>query len=195
MHSATQEQIHGLGSNPSARRRFRQRFDADENAYHVISSCVPPEYTLYHDRIVVNVLKSIQQGTSASDHAHARLPFGKASIVTEYMWRKKTKIKIFRGELFEQSCFLVFQSNFVMLQVRCMPLKVMQQERKILFRLLTKKHFVYFFPQNRMLCLSWALDPVYVAKIDFFNFLPFSSFVVTRRNLTLVITKGLLSTE
>ena len=81
-----------------------------------------------------------------------------------------------------------------MLQVRCMPLKVMYQEQKIIFRLLTKNILCIFFLRIEC-CLSWALDPVFVAKIDFFNFLPFSSFVVTRRNLTRVITKGLLSFE
>ena len=92
--SAGEEQVHGLGSNPATRRRCRLGCNADENAYHVSSSCVTPAYNDQHDRVVYFALRNILMGTGAPKHILSQLRFGKAAMVSEYMWgRRRVKVK------------------------------------------------------------------------------------------------------
>ena len=84
-HSAGEEQVHGLGSNP-ATRRCRLGYNADENAYHVSSSCLTPAYNDRHDRVVYFALQNILMGMGAPEHILLQLRFGKVAVVSEYTW-------------------------------------------------------------------------------------------------------------
>ena len=94
--SAAEEQVHGLGSNPAARKRCRLGCNAYENSYHVISACITPAYTSRHDYIVYRILKSIMIGSQAPEEILAQLKFRKASIVVEYKWGERD-VKIRAG--------------------------------------------------------------------------------------------------
>ena len=71
------------------RKKCRLDCNADETAYHVVSSCLIPEYTIRHDTIVYNIIKSILQGTVAPDEIKSQLKYGKASLVAEYNWGER----------------------------------------------------------------------------------------------------------
>ena len=94
--TAAEEQVHGLGANPSRRRKCRLGCNADETAYHVISSCLTPAYTIRHDNIVYWLIKSIIIGTHAPEEIQAQLRFGKASICVEYSWNNR-KVQLQAG--------------------------------------------------------------------------------------------------
>ena len=94
--SAAEEQIWGLGANPSRRRKCRLHCNVDETAYHVISSCITPAYTTRHDGIVHQILKSILYSTAAPQDIQSQLKYGQSSLVVEYMWGDR-QVKIRAG--------------------------------------------------------------------------------------------------
>ena len=98
--AAAEEQVHGLGSNPAARRRCRFGCNADENAYHTISACAEPEFTTRHDEVVFHILQAILTSTEAPEQIKSQLRFGKAALVTEHTWRDR-RVKIRAGIKFQ----------------------------------------------------------------------------------------------
>ena len=54
-------------------KKCRNGCNKEENAYHVISACVTPEYTSRHDCIVYWVIKTILQATQAPEDIQSQL--------------------------------------------------------------------------------------------------------------------------
>ena len=94
--NAAEEQVHGLGANPAARRKCRMGCNNDETAYHVAASCITPAYASRHDYIVFWILKSILQSTQAPEQIQSQLNFRKANLVVEYNWNDRN-VKIQAG--------------------------------------------------------------------------------------------------
>ena len=87
--TCAEEQVHGLITNPLARKMCRRGCKKEETAYHVISACLNPEYTRRHDFIVFWIIKYILYNTCAPEDIHSQLNYGKASIVTNYAWNNR----------------------------------------------------------------------------------------------------------
>ncbi|XP_045470569.1 uncharacterized protein LOC123677884 [Harmonia axyridis] len=91
LHSAAEEQIHGLGSIPGRRRNCRRGCDKCETAYHVSSACIQDAYNTRHDFIVHWVLKSLLSGLGAPEEI--QLQFGKACLCVDFLGKRKVEIR------------------------------------------------------------------------------------------------------
>ncbi|XP_044750695.1 uncharacterized protein LOC123311015 [Coccinella septempunctata] len=80
LHSAAEEQIHGLGGTAGRSRKCRRCNTTTETAYHVSSGCIIGAYTTRHDCVVHWVLKSILLNLNAPQEIMANFPFGKVSF-------------------------------------------------------------------------------------------------------------------
>lgn len=96
LHSAREEQVHGLGAIPDRRRRCRRGCDHDKTAYHVAAQCLTPQYNGRHDIIVYWVLNAILTATDAPADVVRELTFGKSSIAADYYWAER-KVKVRAG--------------------------------------------------------------------------------------------------
>lgn len=84
--AAAEEQLHGAGGIPGRRKRCRRGCDTDDTAYHIVSSCLTPEYNARHDIVVWWVLRAILRATGAPEDTILDLTFGKATLAAEYPW-------------------------------------------------------------------------------------------------------------
>ena len=66
IHAAEEEQVHGLGSNPLARRRCSFGCEADETAYHVATACPTAVSTARHDSAAYHILHAIMKATATT---------------------------------------------------------------------------------------------------------------------------------
>ncbi|XP_044750658.1 uncharacterized protein LOC123310992 [Coccinella septempunctata] len=79
LHSAAEEQLHGLGGTAGRSKKCRRCNTASETAYHVSSGCIIGAYTTRHDYIVHWILKHILLKQNAPQEILANFPFGKAT--------------------------------------------------------------------------------------------------------------------
>ncbi|XP_045470568.1 uncharacterized protein LOC123677883 [Harmonia axyridis] len=84
LHSAAEEQLHGLGCIPGRTRVCRRGCGNTETAYHVTSSCPTNMYISRHDNVVHWLLKTILTTTNAPEDIIMGLQFGKATLMTDY---------------------------------------------------------------------------------------------------------------
>lgn len=94
--AASEEQLHGLGSNPNTRRKCQKGCNVDENSYHVASACPTRAITTRHDFVVHWVLKTLLQCLGAPFETQRNLPFGRATVNCEFHNNHRT-LKIEAG--------------------------------------------------------------------------------------------------
>lgn len=80
LHSAAEEQLHGLGATACRSKKCRRCGSANETAYHVSSGCIINSYTTRHDHVVHWVLKTILLNLEVPADILASFPFGKVSF-------------------------------------------------------------------------------------------------------------------
>ncbi|XP_044750655.1 uncharacterized protein LOC123310990 [Coccinella septempunctata] len=94
--SATEEQLHGLGSLPM-RRNCRRGCNHAETAYHVSASCICNEYTTRHDNVVYWTLKTLLTSLRAPNNYIRNLQFGQSTCRVDFEANNR-KVSIQAGQ-------------------------------------------------------------------------------------------------
>lgn len=83
--AAMEDLLPELGGIPEMRRRCPRGCHADENAYHVATSCVVPDYVNRHNFAVYWVSRALLEATRAPPEVRNQLRFGSATLNAEYV--------------------------------------------------------------------------------------------------------------
>ncbi|XP_044751637.1 uncharacterized protein LOC123311637 [Coccinella septempunctata] len=93
LHSAAEEQIHGLGCIPGRQKNCRKGCNKTETAYHVSSACITRAYTTRHDYAVHWILKTLLKSLGAPEAIGTNLQFGKATLNVDFEGKRKVEIR------------------------------------------------------------------------------------------------------
>ncbi|XP_044751627.1 uncharacterized protein LOC123311629 [Coccinella septempunctata] len=91
LHSAAEEQVHGLVAILGRRKNCRRGCSQSETAYHVSSACIQDAYNTRHDYVVHWVLKSLLSGLNAPEDI--QLQFGKATLSVDFFGMRRVEIR------------------------------------------------------------------------------------------------------